>query len=554
MSTDDDFAAYVGTHWSTLVRGALLLGSDAERAEAVAADALVGSYQSWARVWQDDRAEVEVWTRLLDRIYAPSGRTWRGDVTLPGPAPPAPRSPGPSTEEAEEPDEPVLAGALSRLDPAYRDVLVLHYVSGLDELAAADVLDVPPAAVQQRIEQALSAVPLARSVQQLVALVEQHRRDQPMSLPPADLLALAHDVRRRRRTRTTAVTAAVLAAVLIVSGAVHVVRGLGSDAAPAAYPPPDFPAAPRPAVSSTRLVGANGWAVRVPSSWGTDQVACDGLTAARPTVLFARLLTRGADCRTGPPTRYVRIGDDSFPGVPWRTISGVPVLRRRHVCGVCARLRVPSASVSFEIRAHDAALRHRIEASLQPIGIRQVVVPIGPPPTRDRPALDEMVSAAIGSGLRPRVLEIPSLLTPGTFLRSDPPIGTPIDLGRSISLFFSAGDLGRFATTASLRRHGWRIFAETTSRPTYGRLTAVRAAVGRTDVRGNHPTFLRTLTIVHDGPRRVVVRRRLVWLVVSPTRVGPQPGASSIAAIDATTGRVIEAQQIFRGRVRKASG
>jgi hypothetical protein len=73
-------------------------------------------------------------------------------------------------------------------------------------------------------------------------------------------------------------------------------------------------------------------------------------------------------------------------------------------------------------------------------------------------------------------------------------------------------------------------------------------------VRGNHPTFLRTLTIVHDGPRRVVVRRRLVWLVVSPTRVGPQPGASSIAAIDATTGRVIEAQQIFRGRVRKASG
>src|SRR5436305_5153400 len=79
MSTDADFTAYVGTRWSTLVRTALLLGCETQRAESVAADALIGSYQRWERVWQDDRADLEVLTQLLAGIYEPSGRSWRGD-------------------------------------------------------------------------------------------------------------------------------------------------------------------------------------------------------------------------------------------------------------------------------------------------------------------------------------------------------------------------------------------------------------------------------------------------------------------------------------------
>jgi hypothetical protein len=234
--------------------------------------------------------------------------------------------------------------------------------------------------------------------------------------------------------------------------------------------------------------------------------------------------------------------------VPWSIINGVTVLRRPPVCNVCADLRLPEARVSFEIRASSALQLRAIEASLQPIGPRQVTVPTGGPTGTDVP-LDQLVTVATGEGLRPRVLEVPSRRPPGTFLRSDPPIGTPVDLGRSISLYFSAGDLGRYAVTRSLARHGWRIFPVAVARTTYPRQAALRAALGGHARPAGHPTFLRTLTIPHEGPRRVVVRRRLVWLVVTPTVSGSRDGATSISAVDATTGRVIEAQGDFRGRV-----
>jgi DNA-directed RNA polymerase specialized sigma24 family protein len=560
MSTDDDFTAYVGTHWSTLLRTALLLGCEAERAESLVAAALVRSYQHWARVWQDDTTDVEVLTQLLVGLYASSGRTWRGEKAELGAAPAPLTDHLEATPDEAGPDQvaPALTLALQPLEPLSRDVLVLRYVAGLDELRLADVLAVRPTTVQQRLARALAAVPPGGSgrtisEQALVGLVEQHRQDQSMSLPPPDLLTDAHDVRRRRRRRASRVTAAVLAGLVLVSGAVHLVRNLGDDAPAAAArasgPPPPWALDPS-GRASTRTVGLNGWALRVPTSWGTDQVGCDGVTAARPTVLFTTLLVPAErDCPPGLPTLYVRIGDQRFAGVPWRTINGVPVLRRRHVCAVCATLRVPSAHVSFQIRAANGRQLHRLAHSLEPVSSRQVTVPIGTSASRARVALDQMVTLATGAGLRPRVLEVPSRHRPGTFLFSVPPIGTPVDLGRSISLFFSAGDLGRYASTASLRRHGWRIFGVAVARSTYGRPAAVRAALGRGASPAAHPAFLRILTITHEGPRRVVVRRRLVWLVVSPVRLGARGAARSITAVDATTDRVIETQRDFRGRV-----
>jgi hypothetical protein len=220
------------------------------------------------------------------------------------------------------------------------------------------------------------------------------------------------------------------------------------------------------------------------------------------------------------------------------------------VCAVCATLRVPSADVSFQIRAANDTQLHLLVRSLAPISPRQVTIPVGSSLPTGRGALDQMVTIATGAGLRPRVLEVPSRKSPGTFLFSVPPIGTPVDLGRAISLFFSAGDLGRYASSSSLRRHGWRIFGVAVARSTYGRPAAVRAALGRAATPSSHPTFLRTLTITHEGPRGVVVRRRLVWLVVTPTPIGPRAGATSITAVDATTDRVIETQHDFLGRLR----
>ncbi|WP_151083881.1 hypothetical protein [Nocardioides cynanchi] len=545
MSTDDDFTAYVGTHWSMLVRTALLLGCATERAEDVVTDALVGTYQRWARVWQDDRADLDVLTRLLGLIHGSSGRPWRGDVGI--------LDEPPAADDEVPDDASSLVRALLPLDPRHRDALVLRYVAELDELSVAEVLDVRPELALQRTREALTALHPPLSEQQLVELVEQHRADQLMSLPPPHLLASAHDVRRGRRRRTLAATAGVLAAVLLISGAVHVVRALVTDTPAAAAPGPAPPWAQHPSGPATRLVGLNGWAIQVPGSWGTDRVACDGVTPSRPTVLFTALLTRGHRCRTGPPTLFVRIGNASFTGVPWRTVSGVPVRQRRHHSAISTTLRVPSARVSFHIRAANRTQLRLIRNSLQPVSSRQITVPIGTA-ARGRAALGQMVTIATGAGLRPRMLEVPSREQPGTFLFSVPPIGTPVDLGRSISLFFSAGDLGRFAATSSLRRHGWRIFPVAVPRPTYGRPAAVRAALGphRTTSTAGHPTFLRILTITHDGPRRVVVRRRLVWLVVTPDRIGTRRGAASITAVDAVTDRVIETQHDVRGRIHPA--
>jgi hypothetical protein len=205
---------------------------------------------------------------------------------------------------------------------------------------------------------------------------------------------------------------------------------------------------------------------------------------------------------------------------------------------------VPSSSVTFQIRANNSVLLHRIERSLQPIAPRQVTVPVG----EGSLPLDRMVTIATGAGLRPRVLEAPSHQPPGTFLRAEPPIGTPVDLGTSIALYFSTGDLGPYATNASLRRHGWRLFGVAVAPPPYQRRAAVHAALGRSARPSAHPTFLRTLTITHDGPRGVVVRRRLVWLVVGRAIGDNRPGASSITAVDAATGQIIEVQRGFRGR------
>lgn len=543
MSTDDDFTAYVGTHWSSLVRCALLLLGP-QHAEAAVESALVRSYPRWARVWSDDRPQVEVLTQLLEGIYGPLGRTWRGEEP----------DTGPTIDTSHEPDSD-LARALRPLGPVHRDVLVLTYVGELDEWQAAEVLDVSPVTVRTRRETALAVAGAGRkrgpmTDDELVALVEQHRQEQLMGLPPPALLATARQTRGRRRRRTTVLTGGVLAALVLATGVVQTVRGTGPDHAP------DAPPASRPAVIDqavpTRLVGLNGWAVQVPAEWGTDQGTCNGRAAARPTVLFTSLLPPGARCPTGPRNLYLRIGDESFPGLPWRTVSGVPVVRRKHACPICATLRVPSAGVSFEIRANSDTELHLIERSLRPIGDRQVTVPVPTGPAGCRAALDQMVTMSTGIGLRPRTLEVASSEAPGTFLRSDPPIGTPVDLGRSIALYFSAGDLSRFATARSLARHGWRIFPVSDAHTAFGRLEARAAAGLPAGTASSHPAFLRTITITHEGPRRVVVRHRLVWLVVAPLVKGARSGAASIVVVDATTDRVIERQPGFRGRVGAA--
>jgi hypothetical protein len=382
---------------------------------------------------------------------------------------------------------------------------------------------------------------------EFVDLVEQHRQEQLMGLPPVDLLTRARRTRALRRRRTAAIPGVVLVAAALVVGAVHTFGQLIGSSAGASPPGLTHPAAPPTTSPATRLVGLNGWVVSVPASWGTDQIGCDSSSSIRPSVLFDHHVEPLPPARPCPRPRattpFLRIAEERFHGVPWRTISGVEVDRRRHAaCPGCATLRVPTAGVSFEIQASSTRSLRRIEESLHPISSRQVTVPVWTAPATGQSALDQMTVIATGVGLRSRVLEVPSRRPPGTFLRSDPPLGTPVDLGRYVALYFSAGDLGRYATGGSLARHGWRIFPVSSDQPSYARSQAIRAA-GVPHPAG-HPAFLRTLTIIHEGPRLVVVRRRLTWLVVTAHR----DGTVAVTAVDAATDRVLESQSGFRGR------
>jgi DNA-directed RNA polymerase specialized sigma24 family protein len=161
VSTDDDFTAYVGTHWSMLVRSALLLGCATDLAEGVVQSALVRSYRRWARVWRDDRADVEVLANLLDAVYASASRTWRGErADRDVGSPEAPDDHDPSGDPGDEREEPLteLAHALLPLSALHRDVLVLRYVAELTDAQAAEVLAVHPDTMRERLQWALAAI------------------------------------------------------------------------------------------------------------------------------------------------------------------------------------------------------------------------------------------------------------------------------------------------------------------------------------------------------------------------------------------------------------
>lgn len=395
-----------------------------------------------------------------------------------------------------------------------------------------------------------------------IALVERNRNEVPVGHPPADLLRVARVARRQRRLKGLGITLATL----VVLGTV----GLGVHALTEQRTPPGAGAADRspttgttvtidPTTGSqdttaraTRPVGINGWVVTVPDGWGTDQVGCDRTTATGPTVVFDhrdRVRPRCPRSPSRPLPPSVHITSGAVPAAPWRTINGVDVRRvvQRSSCPTCATITVPSTSAIFQIRARNRRQLHSIEHSLRPVSGRSITIPVWQVPEHGAPALDQMTQISLADGLRPQTVEEPSSAPPGQFLRSLPPMGTPVDLGRGITIVYSAGDLAAYATTASLHRHGWEVSAAGDFSPPFTRDQA-RAAIARSGGRPGPDVFLRTLAIVRDAPSGERVRATPVWLVVRRLDLHRTPTTYTITAVDADNGRVIESRTGFVGR------
>jgi hypothetical protein len=393
-------------------------------------------------------------------------------------------------------------------------------------------------------------------------LVERNRDEVPVGHPPVDLLRAARAARRKRRLKGLGIT---IGAVVVVGAGglvVHAVTGQSSSSSAGTRSSPTAPSTPTTGTSppdtgvapfqATREVGIDGWVVTVPGSWGTDQVGCDGTTAIRPTVVFdhhERGRPRCGRIRILPREPSVHVTSDPVPASRWRTISGVAVRRMAPTseCPTCATLTVPSTSATFEIRARTTGQLHRIESSLRPVSGRTITVPVWQAPVHGPAALDQMTQIALANGLRPQTVEMPDPEPPGTFLASSPPMGTPVDSGRGITIFYSAGDLASYATATSLRRHGWDISAAGDFAPPVTRDQA-KAAAARFGVHPGTDVFLRTLTIVHSEPAGQRIQAVLAWLVVSGVEQRGGRTTATLTAVDAVKGRVLETRTGFVGR------
>lgn len=151
----DAFAALASSRLDRLYATAVLMLRDRPRAEDAVQEALV-------RAWRDlpalrDPGRFDAWLRrlLVRACYdeARRNRRHRANVTLlPHHGPTTPDS---SAELAER-DE--IDGALGRLSPEQRAIVVHHYFLGLPLLQIADALDIPLGTAKSRLHRARLAL------------------------------------------------------------------------------------------------------------------------------------------------------------------------------------------------------------------------------------------------------------------------------------------------------------------------------------------------------------------------------------------------------------
>jgi RNA polymerase sigma-70 factor (sigma-E family) len=153
LSADEEYSAYVGARWSTLIRAARLLGCSADEAEDVVQAALVKCYVSWSKVSTADDRDGYVYRVLLNTRRSLL-RKARSTQSLSGAKEPEPRN-GSNDYDAVDLTESVER-ALSSLTPNARQVVVLRFFVDLSEKQTADVLGVATGTVKSRLSRALA--------------------------------------------------------------------------------------------------------------------------------------------------------------------------------------------------------------------------------------------------------------------------------------------------------------------------------------------------------------------------------------------------------------
>lgn len=158
-----EFDEYVASHWSRLVRAAVLLGCAQAEAEDVVQTALIRCLVAWRRVQAADDRDAYIHRVLVNTFVSSRRRRWHGErptEQLPEPAPD-------TGHESGVDDRDAVTRALERLSADQRAVVVLRYYAHLTEQQTAVALGVPAGTVKSRLSRALKVLAADPSLTEL---------------------------------------------------------------------------------------------------------------------------------------------------------------------------------------------------------------------------------------------------------------------------------------------------------------------------------------------------------------------------------------------------
>lgn len=156
MDRDEDFSAYVGARWSSLVRSAVFLGCSLVEAHDLAQTTLVRCYTSWPKVARADDRDAYVYRMLLNCHRDSRRRRWWGEHPTSSPADHVRADLGDADPAEALATTDAVHRALADLTKVNREVVVLRYYAHLTERQTADALGIATGTVKSRLSRALS--------------------------------------------------------------------------------------------------------------------------------------------------------------------------------------------------------------------------------------------------------------------------------------------------------------------------------------------------------------------------------------------------------------
>ncbi len=151
MDGDEEYSAYVGARWNTLLRAAILLGCPVQEAEDLVQAALVKCYVSWDKVSKAHDRDAYVYRVLVNTHTSNHRRLWWRE--RPSPDMPMMAASNDVTALSDLTDS--VHRALAGLGRESRAVVVLRFFADLTEQQTADALGIPAGTVKSRLSRAL---------------------------------------------------------------------------------------------------------------------------------------------------------------------------------------------------------------------------------------------------------------------------------------------------------------------------------------------------------------------------------------------------------------